>query len=168
MKKAVWSGVLAAFGVLVMSTSAFAQASDSANVTVTANVNSKAKLTVTGTVLFADANPDDTPVIAATALNIEVKARTAVGSGVTLTVKSYGDLKSGPGATDPSIAINKLAWTATGTSFAAGTASTSETNVVSFNGSGTRTGTQTYRLENSWDYATGNYQAVMTYTLTAP
>ena len=40
--------------------------------------------------------------------------------------------------------------------------------VASFPGSGTATGTQSYTLDNSWTYATGNYLATLTYTLSAP
>ena len=38
----------------------------------------------------------------------------------------------------------------------------------SWTGSGNRAGTQTYKLANSWSYATGAYSTSVTYTLTAP
>ena len=45
MSKAVWSGVITAAAVLMLSSPAFAQpATDSKNVTVSANVDAKAKL----------------------------------------------------------------------------------------------------------------------------
>jgi hypothetical protein len=40
--------------------------------------------------------------------------------------------------------------------------------VGSWTGSGNRSGTQSYALANSWNYATGAYTAMATYTLTAP
>ena len=44
MKKAVWSGIIAAVGVLALSASVFAQQTARGTVTVTPNVNAKAKL----------------------------------------------------------------------------------------------------------------------------
>ena len=62
MKKAVWSGIIAAAGVLALSTSVYAQQTASGSVLVTANVNAKAKLTINGgataSITFADADPD--------------------------------------------------------------------------------------------------------------
>jgi len=167
MRKAVWSGVAAAAAVLMMSSPAFAQAaSDTKTVTVTANVNAKAKLTLgSNAATFADADPDVTPLLSATAISIDIKARTSAAGNVTLTVQSGGDLVSG----SDSIAINQLTWTATGTNFAAGTMSkTAAVSVGSWAGSGTPSGTQTYKLVNSWSYNTGAYTATITYTLSAP
>jgi hypothetical protein len=169
MRKAVWSGVLAAFGVLMVTTSAFAQAATaSGTVTVNANINPKAKLTLgAAAISFPDLDPDAAPSLAATAaLTIDVKARTAANATVSLTVQSGDDLKSG---TD-TIGIDKLTWTGSGTGFAgAGTSNkTTAQTVVSFQNSGTTTGTQSYALANSWTYATGSYSATLTYTLTAP
>src|SRR5215204_5177543 len=48
MKKAVWSGIIAAAGVLALSTSVYAQQTANGTVNVTANVNAKAKLTING------------------------------------------------------------------------------------------------------------------------
>ena len=76
MKKAVWSGIIAAVGALALSTPAFAQTT--ATVTVNATVAAKARLTVSATAIsFADEDPDTVSVIPAnTGLNISVKART--------------------------------------------------------------------------------------------
>ena len=166
MRKAVWSGVATAAAVLMMSSVAFAQAaSDTKTVTVTANVNAKAKLTLgSNAAAFADADPDVTPLLSATAISIDIKARTSAAGNVTLTVQSGGNLVSG----SDSIAINQLTWTVTGTNFAPGTMSTSAVSVGSWAGSGTPSGTQTYKLANSWSYNTGAYTATITYTLSAP
>ena len=174
MKKAVWSGILAAAGMLVLSTPVFAQAPASADatVTVTANVNAKAKLTINSglaaAISFADADPDVQGTLAANnALSIDVKARTSTNGSVSLTVVAGDDLKSG--ATD-TIAISNLTWAGSGAGFSAtGTSSkAAPVTVASFTGSGNRTGTQNYSLANSWSYATGTYNATLTYTLTAP
>ena len=166
MQKAVWSGVLAAAVVALCSTPAFAQATASGTVTVTANVSAKAKLTLgAASVTFNDADPDVTPLLtAAAALSVDVKARTAAASNVTLTVESNGDLDNG----SATIGISNLTWTVTGTNFVAGTMGTTASTLASYTGGGNHTGQQTYRLVNSWNYATGTYTATITYTLTAP
>jgi hypothetical protein len=166
MRKAVWSGVLSAAAIFLMSSQAFAQATDTASVTVSATVAAKAKLTLgSATVSFADANPDVTPLLSATALSVDVKARTSTSGSVTLTVLAADDLSTG---TD-TIGIANLTWTATGTNFAPGTMSkTTAVSVGSWTGPGTQSGTQTYKLVNSWSYVTGSYSASITYTLTAP
>lgn len=166
MTKTVRNGTMAAAAVLLFSSQLFAQASDTASVTISAAVNAKAKLTVSsGTLAFADADPTTTPLLSASALTIDVKARTSTSGNVTLTVLAGGDLTSG---TD-TIGISNLTWTATGTNFAAGTMSKSTAvSVGSWTGSGTPSGTQTYKLVNSWSYVTGTYSATITYTLSAP
>jgi hypothetical protein len=94
-----------------------------------------------------------------------VKARTTAGGSVSLGVAADGPLTS----SGNTIAISALKWASTGTNFSpTGTSNTTSQTVVSFTGSGTRTGTQNYTLDNSWAYATGTYGAVLTYTLTAP
>ena len=171
MKKAVWTGIIAAVGVLMLSTPAFAQQTASATVTVTATVNAKAKLTINGgssaSISFGDADPDVSGTIAALPLTIDVKARTSANGGVTLTVRASQDLTSSASST---IGISALKWSSTGTDFATnGTSSMSaDISVLSFNGSGARVGSQTYALDNSWAYATGTYGTTLTYTLTAP
>ena len=165
MKKAVWSGIVAA-AILLAGTPAFAQTVTAA-INVTANVNSKAKLTLgTPTLLFADADPDVVPSIAAPAFNVTVKARTTAGAAVTLTVLASDDLQSGGDV----ITIDNLTWAAAGTGFPAiGTSNKSTAQTVgAWTGSGNQTGSQTYSLANSWAYATGTYSATLTYTLTVP
>jgi hypothetical protein len=168
MMKAVWSGVVATAVLSVILFSATLQAQQqvaTANVTATATVAARARLEVTGAVAFADADPDDTTVIDASPLSVIVKARTAPGDTVTLTVEADGDFEN---ATAQVIPIGNLSWLAGGTGFVPGTASTTAVSVGSWTGPGTRNGTQTYRLANSWAYATGSYSVELTYTLTAP
>jgi hypothetical protein len=166
MTKAVWGGILTAAAVLLFSTQAYAQAVTTAPLTVNATVSAKAKLTLGAvSVSFADADPDVTPLLSATAVTVDVKARTTAAGNVTLTVLADGDLTN---ATSDTIGIANLTWTATGTSFAAGTMATTAVSVGSWTGGGTQAGTQTYKLVNSWNYKTGAYTAAITYTLTAP
>src|SRR5690349_17875195 len=113
--------LLSAAALLFLSSPVFAQAaSDTATVTVSAAVNAKAKLTLgANTVSFPDADPTATPSIVATALTVDVKARTSSAGSVTLTVLSGGDFVSG----SDSIGIANLTWTASGSGMAAGTMS---------------------------------------------
>jgi hypothetical protein len=166
MKKAVWSGFAAAAMLALVSTTAFAQTTANGSINVTATVNAKAKLTLgVAAINFADADPDVSPTLAATAFNVDVKARTTAGSTVTLTVLASDDLISG---TDV-IGIGALTWAATGTGYVAGTSNkTTAQTVGSWAGSGNNSGTQTYSLVNSWTYATGTYAATLNYTLTVP
>src|SRR4051812_12170074 len=118
MTKAVWGSVFtAAAAVLLFSTPASAQATDTASVTVSATVNAKAKLTMGSTTSsFADADPDVTPLLSAAAISVDVKARTTAAGSVTLTVLASDDLSNGSDV----IGIGNLSWTVTGTNFAAG------------------------------------------------
>ena len=166
MTKLIKLGFGAAAIVLLTSATASAQLTANASVTATANVAGKAILSVTGTVLFDDEDPDTTPILSADPLNVQVKARTGKDEVVTLTVSADGDLEEAGGAT---IGISNLTWLVSGTGFVTGTAADStEVNVGSWTGSGTHNGTQTYRLANSWAYATGSYSVTLTYTLTVP
>ena len=147
---------------------ALGAATATSNVTVSATVAATAKLSLSSsTVSFPNADPDSTPSIAATegAITITAKGKTSTGSSITLTLLAADDLKSG---TD-SIAITNVTWTASGAGFVAGTMNkTTAQSVGSWTSSGSRSGTQTYALANSWSYPTGSYTATATYTLTAP
>ncbi len=166
MMKAVWSGAIAAAALLVVSTSAYAQATVSGTVNVNANVAARARLAFSSNAItFADADPVATPVMTATALTIDVRARTSNAANVTLTVLASGDLVSG----SDSIGIGNLTWVAGGAGFQPGSSnSTTAQTVGSWTGSGSPSGTQTYSLPNSWAYNTGNYAVSLVYTLTAP
>jgi hypothetical protein len=166
MKKVIWTALTAAAFVLLFTAPGLAQQTATASVTATATVSAKANLAVTGAVAFADADPDSDPTIDAAALDLAVKARTSPNGSVTLTVEAGGDLTAAGGAT---IGIGNLTWVVSGAGFAAGTAASgSAVSVGSWTGPGAHNGTQTYRLVNSWAYATGSYSVTLTYTLTAP
>jgi hypothetical protein len=167
MMKAVWNGVVASavLTFVLFSATLQAQQQATANVTATATVAAKARLDVTGAVAFGDADPETVLFIDASPIDVTVKARTAPSETVTLTVEADGDFEN---ADLQVIPIANLTWLAGGTGFIAGTASTAAVSVGSWTGPGTRNGTQTYRLANSWAYATGSYSVQLTYTLTVP
>lgn len=158
----------AALILIIPSVTAVQAATATGNVTVAATVSATAKLTVgSTTVSFANADPDTTPSITATegAIAITAKSKTGAAGSVTLTVLAAADLTSG----SDTIAVSNVTWTVSGSGFAAGTMNkTTAQSVASWTGSGNRSGTQTYALANSWNYATGSYSATATYTLTAP
>lgn len=166
MKKAVWSGFLVAAGFLLLSTPAFAQATDTASLAVSVTVNAHARLQLgAASIAFSDEDPDLVPSILAPALSVNVRARTSATGTVLLTVQASGDLTSGTNA----IAINNLTWTAAGAGLVGGTSNaTTGQTVGSWTGSGSRAGSQTYALANSWNYAIGSYTGTLTYTLVAP
>jgi hypothetical protein len=168
MKKAVWSAAAAA-AILMCSTSAQAQTLPlTQQITATAVVGNQAKLTLTGSISFADAEPDATPVIPNSGtLSIEAKARVAPTTNVSLTVQA--------GAThfDPStstIPVGALKWTSSGAPFTAtGTmSSVGAQSVGAWQGPASHTGTQSYTLDNSWAYAPGTHTVTLTYTLSTP
>ena len=156
-----------AAALIIGLTAVDAAAQATQNVAVSAVVNSQARLTVTGgPVAFADADPDVTPNIAASALTVNVRARAGSAASPTLTVIADGDLVSG----GDTIAIDNITWTVGGApGFMAGTMDDGTAQSLgNWTGSGSRTDTQVYSLANSWDYATGTYSATITYTLTVP
>lgn len=136
--------------------------------TATVTIGGLAKLTLSTTALaFPDADPDTVPAIPAAGgpITITARARTTMGSTVTLAVQAGDDLRSGLDV----IPATQLRWTAAGTGFVDGTMSYSAAQpVASWTSSGAWTGTQSYSLVNSWNYPTGTYSATLTYTLTAP
>jgi len=144
-------------------------ANDSKTVTVTAVVGASAQLELSRlTVAFPDTpDVDANPSIPATggAITITAKGKTTGGATITLTVQASGDLVSG----SDTIAISNVTWVGSGAGYAtAGTMSTTAQSVGSWTNSGSRSGTQTFALANSWDYVVGNYSASAVYTLTAP
>ncbi len=162
-----WLGALAAVAV-IMAVPCLRAASVTQNATMTATIGAVAKLTLSrATLSFPDADPDSTPAIAASGgpLSITAKARTGIGSTVTLSVQASGNLQSGL----DSIPISRISWTATGTGFVNGTLSTAGAQAVgTWVSSGSWSGTQSYVLSNSWNDVAGTYSATLTYTLTAP
>ena len=143
-------------------------AAQSATSTFSANLGGIAKLSLSSTTLsFPDADPDTVPLIPAAggAITITAKARAGIAATVTLTVVAGDDLRSGL----DTIPASALTWTAAGAGFVSGTVSQATPQVVgSWTGSGIRTGTQTYRFENSWNYRTGTYSVSLLYTLVSP
>jgi len=143
-------------------------ASTTSNVTVSATVSATAKLSVgAATLTFPNSDPDTVASIAATegAVSISAKAKTGTAGAVTLTLLSGTDLTSGSDTID----ISNMTWTASGAGFVAGTMNkTTAQTVASWTGSGSRSGSQTFALANSWAYPTGSFSATATYTLTAP
>ena len=136
--------------------------------TFSANLGGIAKLSFSSNALsFPDADPDTVPLIAAGggAITITAKARASLAATVTLTVLAADDLRSGV----DTIPASALTWTGSGAGFINGTVSRATPQVVaSWTGSGIRTGTQTYRFQNSWSYRTGTYSVSLLYTLASP
>lgn len=163
MKHAV---VAATAFVLLGAADAVAQNTANASVTATVTVNGRARLDVDAAAIsFADSDPTTVPSIQAdVTLNIQAQVRTTPGSAVTLTVAGP-DFTAGGGATIP---IGALSWTTTGAGYAGGTAATTAVSVGAWTGPGARSGSQTYFLANSWNYAPGTYTTTLSYTLSAP
>jgi len=136
--------------------------------TFSANLGGIAKLSFSSNALsFPDADPDTVPLIAAAggAITVTAKARASLSATVTLTVLAADDLRSGV----DTIPASALTWIGSGAGFVNGTVSRATPQVVaSWTGSGIRTGTQTYRFQNSWSYRTGTYTVSLVYTLVSP
>jgi hypothetical protein len=139
-----------------------------ASSTFSANLGGIAKLSFSSSTLsFPDADPDTVPLISAAggAITITAKARASLAATVTLTVIAADDLRSGL----DTIPASALTWIGSGAGFVNGTVSRATPQVVgSWTGSGIRTGTQTYRFQNSWSYRTGTYSVSLLYTLVSP
>ena len=159
-------GLSTAAAVILMSSSAYAQTTATAGLNVTVTVAARARLTLGAPSLtFADQDPATVPTLTAAALTVDVAARTAPASNITLTVLASQNLTSGSNT----IPVSTLSWTASGAGFAAGASSTATAQSVgAWTGPGARSGTQTYSLPNSWTYAVGTYTTTLNYTLTAP
>ena len=162
------AGIVVALAVVASPLEWLDAATNLGNVTVSITISAAAKLTLSSsTVTFPSADPDTMPSIAATegAITVTAKAKTSTGSPVSVTVLAAGDLTSG----SDTIPAGNVSWTVTGAGFVAGTMNkTTEQTLASWSGSGSRLGTQSYRLTNSWSYPTGTFATTATYTLTAP
>lgn len=139
-----------------------------ATATLSANLGGLAKLSLsTNSLSFPDADPDTVAQVLAVPAQVTItaKARATEGAAVTLTVQASDDLRSGV----ETIPAGALTWTAAGPGFLAGAVSrTAPQPVASWTGSGVHTGTQSYRFQNSWSYASGTYTVSLLYTLSAP
>lgn len=116
---------------------------------------------------FPSADPDVAPVVNSPALTIRYRVQQNQGAQWRITVVANGDLVSG-GA---SIPVTNVTWTATpAPPFQNGTMnSTVEQLVASDAGnSPSRSGTITFFLVNSWNYAAGVYSQSFVFTISAP
>lgn len=160
--------VLGLAAAALAATQELGAATSTGSVSASVTISAMAKLALSAaTVTFANADPDASPSIAATegAVTITAKGKTSTGGTIALTLVAADDLKSG----SDSIPISNVTWTASGTGFASGMLSKAAAQTVgTWTNSGSRTGTQTFALANSWSYAAGNYSTTATYTLTAP
>jgi hypothetical protein len=153
-------------GLILLAGVVFA-ASDSKLLTINAQVSDRASLTLeVATINFPDTDPDTSPIPATeNSVDVTVKVRTGSASAVTLTHQAAGNLTSG----SDTIPIGNVTWTATGGGFQGGTmSSTVPQTAGSWTGSGNRSGTFSYFLVNSWDYAIGGYSVSSTYILSTP
>jgi hypothetical protein len=165
MKKAAWNVMMTAAAVLVFTGTAAAQMTSDVTVQVSLSASAKLDMNGTSTVTFPDLTPDQDLILDATPFTINAKARTRKDGEVKLAVVADGDLTETGGGT---IGIGNLGWTTSGTYTGTGVASTTEQTLATWTNSGNRNITLAYTLNNSWGYATGNYSAKLTYTLTTP
>ncbi len=113
-------------------------------------------------------DPDTVPLLVAPPMTIQYRVRQNNFQPWMLTVVANGNLASGPSQ----INISAVTWVATpAPPFRNGTMSSTQAQIVA-SGTGnvnpTTTGTVTLRLANSWNYDTGTYLAIVTFTLSAP
>jgi hypothetical protein len=135
--------------------------------TLTITIASRVSLTLgMGTINFPAAHPDLVPSVPANEnpVTVTISVHASSSAIVTLTCLAGGDLVSGSNT----ISAGAVSWTATGTGFLSGTMSrTSAQPAGQWTGLGTRSGTFSFRLANSWNYAVGAYSTSVVYTLTA-
>jgi len=159
--------VLGILGLLLTSMPAFA-VNTTQPLTVNLAISARAKLTLgVNAINFPDADPDTSPSVSATEnpVSVTAKVRTGASSTATLTHLASGDLTSGGNT----IAISNVTWTVTGSGFVPGTMNRTTAQAAgNWTGSGSYSGTFSFSIVNNWSYATGNYTASTTYTLTAP
>ena len=118
-------------------------------------------------IVFASADPDVAPVVIAAPVTVQIRVRQNAGPWQ-LTVLANGDLISGADTVD----ITNVTWTASpAPPFQSGTLSKTVAQRVA---SGTanvnppQSGSVTFRLANSWNYAAGTYSQTLVFTLSAP
>jgi len=152
---------------VLLAVAADTRAQNSSTVTATFTIAAQTKLIFSATTLtFPDADPDTSPV-AATQNPITVTAGARFGAGqAVLTVVASDHLRSGM----DTMPISALKWTASGPGFVGGTMSMSlaAQTVATWNSSGRYIGSLTFTLDNSWNYAVGNYGTTLIYTLSVP
>jgi hypothetical protein len=154
-------------GLILIAGVAFA-ASDTKDLEIKATVGSWAKLTLGETAInFIDTDPDTVSIPASeNAVSVTVKVRTGSTSAVALTHLAAGNLTN---ADSDEIPIGNVTWTVSGAGFQAGTMSSTVAQTAgSWTGPGNRSGTFSYFLVNSWNYAIGSYSVSSTYILSTP
>lgn len=121
----------------------------------------------TAAVSFPSADPDSVPQINAVEnpVTIEVTVRAGNPTITDLTTLSSGDLQSGVDV----IPIDRVSWTAQGSGFTSGVLSKDDPQPVGqwFGKRVDAVGSLSFRLQNSWSYATGSYSQTVVYTLVA-
>ena len=117
------------------------------------------------TLTFPSADPDVTPEIPAgeNPVTVSVKVRAAATAIIDLTATAAGDLISGADI----IPIDRVRWIAAGQGFVSGSLKAYDPQLVGqwFGKRTDVTGTLSFRLQNSWQYASGFYSQVVVYTL---
>jgi hypothetical protein len=122
-------------------------------------------------ITFPDSNPDLVPLIVSTPTPVPVRVRVTSNACCAwqLVVAATSNLTAGA----DTIAINNVTWTSSlGSPWqAGGTLAVAPAQPVA-SGSGNlvppQTSNLTFRLNNLWTYAPGNYTATVIFTLTAP
>jgi len=123
----------------------------------------KISITVaTSTIRFQDSNPDLTPSVPAVENPVAVSVDFSGNGTWVLQVIANGDLISGAEV----IPINRVSWTSSGAAFVPGTLSKSSGQTVASGGKSNTpfNGSLRFFLQNSWNYATGNYGQSLTFT----
>jgi hypothetical protein len=110
-------------------------------------------------VRFSDADPATTAVISSTDNPISMAVKFGGQGNWVLTVLANGDLSAGANR----IPISSVSWNASGAGFVSGTLSKSQSEVVA-SGTTDRSGTLSFRLNNSYSYPTGSYSQSLTFT----
>jgi hypothetical protein len=148
---------------------AYGGASDQVIVGLEIQALAGAALTLSANAIsFPAADPDTIASIPASGnpVSVRVEADPTGMKDITLDVRANGNLVSGGNT----INITNVTWTATGDGFQAGTMNLTNQRAGFWrdNRPILRTGTFSYFLANSWNYAPGTYTATVTYTLTVP
>ena len=136
--------------------------------TLTVHIGSHARLTFSSmSLVFPEADPDQVPLVPASPPAITITARTRLPrhAQIALTVQASDDLRSGV----TTIPASLITWEAGGDGFVAGALSRDDPQLVaSWTGSGSRTGTQAFRFQNSWTHPPGTYSVTFVYTMSMP
>lgn len=133
------------------------------------NLSARANLTVSpSTINFPDTDPTFLPLVPAAENPVLVTAKVRKDSSAALPAILTclgGPLISGV----DTIAAGNITWTASGAGFVGGTLNNTFAQTVgAWPSSGIYNGSLSFRLNNLWTYASGNYNGTIIFTLTAP